>query len=49
MCSFGRRVIWQLRVMHTQSLGEQSAWESNERELRYQTEVIAAMTEQHRA
>ncbi|KAB1206513.1 hypothetical protein CJ030_MR7G000031 [Morella rubra] len=49
MCSFGRRVIRQLRVMHAQSLGEQSAWESNERELQHQTEVIVAMTEQHRA
>ncbi|KAB1226315.1 hypothetical protein CJ030_MR1G012027 [Morella rubra] len=33
MCSYGRRVIRQLRAMHAQSLGEQSAWESNEREL----------------
>ena len=49
MCSFGRRVIWQLRAMHAQSLGEQFAWKSNEREVRHQTEVIVAMTEQHRA
>ncbi|KAB1216078.1 hypothetical protein CJ030_MR4G026976 [Morella rubra] len=49
MCSFGRRVIRQLQAMHAQLLGEQSAWESNERELRHQTEVIVAMTEQHQA
>ncbi|KAB1219278.1 hypothetical protein CJ030_MR3G001239 [Morella rubra] len=48
MCSYGRRVITKLRAMHSQSRGEQCTWESIEREPRHETEIIIAMTEQHR-